>query len=722
MADASAIDSAALPLVPRPRRIDRCAGTFAIDAATRVAVDDVPETRAVAVWIARWLGLRHIDPIAAGAPDPDHGIVLRLGAGVTGARDPSIDPPKAIDDESYTLDVDPKRVVLRAKWPAGLFYGAQTLAQLAGVRRVGAKDDEKPSPKPAPCVHIEDSPTYPFRSMHLDVARHFFDRAIVERYIDLLAFYRFNVFHFHLTDDQGFRIEIDGHPELTGVHPGAFFTREQARGIVAYAKERFVTVVPEIEMPGHARAILVSHPELSCTGKKLPLDAAFGVVHEDVLCAGNEQTHVLVDAILSDVVKTFPSHLVHIGGDEVPKTRWKNCPKCRAKMAKEKLTPEALQGVFMKRAAGTLERLGRRPAVWDEALDPSLPKDALVFAWQGLERGSVAAQAGHDVVLVPYPFTYLNTRQSMSNAEPAIEGFTPWPKVRSFDPGKGPHVLGAGGALWSERITTRDHIDTMAMPRLAALAEALWTGASNVTEADFIDRFRAQRPVLDASGIQYFIEPPLGVPEKKVFLDGQEATIAITAPALFPDGVVRVTTDSTDPTEQTTPFTPQRTRRSTNIAAALFLPGGRRSPVVRGRFEAQAPRPAYQGATFAGVKYTYFEEAVHTLPKLDGLKPKKTGTLPAITLDPSFRKEGYVVRYESFYEAAIDGVYRFTARADDGVRVIVDGEVVVEDDGEHEARDASGEIALAKGPHRVEVLFFQSRGDAELSVSVAISP
>jgi hexosaminidase len=548
------------------------------------------------------------------------------------------------------------------------------------------------SPVNAPAP-VTDS-RYPYRGMHLDVARHFFSKEDVKHYLDLLAFYKFNVFHWHLTDDQGFRLELKKHPELTSVGgKDGFYTQDDVREIVAYAKARGITVVPEIEMPGHARAILAAHPELSCTGVKQDVPRTWGVF-EDVMCAGNEQTFALVADILDEVVALFPGPYLHIGGDEVPKTRWSQCPKCAARMQSEHLDVDHLEGWFMERVAKMVTARGKRAMVWDEALDDRLPKDVVVIAWQSKERGSEAARRGHDVVMAPHEHLYFNYWQSKTRREPGHEGHLPWEKVRAFDPGK---VLGAEGALWTEYVTTRDEMDTMVLPRMAALADAL-AGV----KAPFPARFTAQRGELDRLGAKYFIEPPDVGLAKHVFID--RADVVVSLPPLFPDATLRGTI-------------PKSVTETTDIETATVLPNGRSSFAVKTRYEKQTPRPARIGKAGA-FDYEYFEGTFTKLPDFGTIKSVRTGTTPSIAIDPSFPAEGFAVRYSGYFEARATCVTRIVAKADDGVRVFVDDELVVEDDGVHAAREVAGEIALAGGVHALRVEYFQGTGGKSLSVAI----
>jgi hexosaminidase len=707
--------ASSLPLVPRPRSMSTCPGAFRIEAETEVHFDHAAGPAAER--LARWLGVARLRPLEAAAPDPPRGIVLRAET----SHDARHAPPGAPGDEAHRIEVDAKRALVRARTSAGAFYGAQTLAQLASARPL--RGGGRSAPRPIPCVRIDDAPRSSFRAMHLDVARHFFSREVVERYVDLLSYYRFNVFHWHLTDDQGFRLPVRGRPALTSVGaPGGAYTREDVESVVRTAHERFVTVVPEIDMPGHTRAVLAAYPELSCTGERLPVPTTWGIF-DDVLCAGNEETYALVSDVLSEVTELFPSRLVHVGGDEVPKTRWNACPKCRAVMARENLDAEGLQGRFLERIAKVLRERGRRVMAWDEALEGGLPGDGVVVAWQDQARGALAAQRGHDVVMAPHDVVYFNIHQSRAGTEPGHEGFIPWQNVLAFDPvprslasPAALRVLGGEGTVWTEYIRTPEEIDLMAMPRMAALSEALWSGAAT-DPAPFVSRFGAQREALDRANVRYFVEPPVGLRDRKLFLERAEVKLA--PPALFPDGVVRMTTDGSEP-GPSSPIAPPSlpVTETTRLAARLFLPGGRESPIARGTIERAtlaAPVPLAQASP--GVRFTYVEGEFRQVPDFAKLRPARTGTMNVVTLSPSFRSSLFAVLFEGFVRAPESGIYRIVARADDGVLVDVAGERVVADDGEHAPRDKDGEVALAAGFHPIRVAYFQGLEGKELTIA-----
>lgn len=707
-----------LPLVPRPITATTLgARTFPIDTSTVIVASQ--GTEPIARMLAAWLG---IPANVRGFTTPiPHGAIELSHRPKPGAR-----------EGSYTIKVDEGSIDISASSHEGLFYGAETLALIAGSRPIaGARP--RAAPYRIPMVTVQDEPRHAFRAMHLDVARHFFDKATVLRWIDLLAFYKYNVFHWHLTDDQGFRLQLPSHPELAQIggrrteadgtiHEGAFSPADVAE-VVAYAKARFIEVVPEIEMPGHTRAILAAHPELSCTGAKQPVPSTWGVF-EDVLCAGNDATYTLLEDVIADVAKMFPGPYIHVGGDEVPKKRWNACPKCRAKMQKEGLADaEKLQGAFGKRVAAMLAKHGKKPMVWDEALDGGLPEGALVVAWRGEHRTKDVAEAWSDVVAAPWETVYFNHWQTRERGGPGHAGYVPYDKALAFDPvPRGldaehqRHVRGGEGCLWTEYVKTRDDLDLLAMPRMAALAEALWSGPN--AAKDFVQRFGASLPLLDAAGIQYFVEPPLGLAKKRVFLDKIE--MHLKAPAFFPGAIARYTVDGNDPSRISYEGSSAIFDTTTDVAARLFLPNSERaSHVIRGRFEKQVPRPGLPPqARRSGIAWTYYEGDFHALPDFAKLVPKKRGLFDRnafdFGFDPSFRAERFAILFEGFFRAHATGVARFVATADDGIAIDVDGETILEDDGEHAARESEGEIAVAEGLHRIRVRYFQGGGGKTL--------
>lgn len=632
------------------------------------------------------------------------------GPGTTKAAELLLDAPESVP-ESFTINIDANRAVVHAHDAAGLFYGAHAAKELAGH-----------------CVTVFDAPLYSFRGMHLDVARHFFDRATVERYIDLLAFYRFNVFHWHLTDDQGFRLRLKSHPELASADGS--YTPDDVQHVIAYAKERHIEVIPEVEMPGHSRAILAAHPELSCTGNPGPTPRTWGIF-EDVMCAGNPGTYALIHDVLAEVAAMFPSKYILVGGDEVPTKRWEACPKDQAMMKASHIEPKELENVFMARIFDELQKLGKQPFVWDEALPPTPgPFPPSIIAWQSPKRGIEAATRGFDTVFAPYEWTYFNFTQSpVRGIEPGHQSHVlTWQHVHAFTPtATNPaRVRGGEGALWTEYVTTPTDVEQLVMPRMAALSEALWSGPKD--DSDFATRFTAQRPELDAMKVQYFINPPEGLRPRTVLID--ETTATITKPPLFLDGVIRYTRDGTPPTADSPRYRdPLQITNTTTITTALFLPNGRSSAPMKAQFVKQVPHPPAQtqGDTHASCKY--YEGPFHLLADIEKATPVATVspanvTLPDIekALAGKMKAEHFALACDSWLSFGSTTLVRVKIKADDGLRISIDDVPVVEIDEEKGPRSADGDIALAAGFHKVRTLFFQGTEGKQMDVDYQLIP
>lgn len=416
-----------------------------------------------------------------------------------------------LGNEGYQLQVIKNGITISANTPDGIFYGFQTLKQLLPLEAEAGNVSVQ-------AVDIEDQPRFSWRGNLLDVARHFTPVSSLKNYIDILATYKLNVLQLHLTDDQGWRIEIKKYPELTEISNwreetlkghlrnsneydgrgyGGFYTQNQIHEIVNYAAERYITVIPEIEMPGHASAALTAFPNIGCTGGPYKVETTWGVF-KDVFCAGNEETFEFLQNVIDEVLLMFPSKFIHIGGDEVPKDRWEKCSKCQARIKKERLNDEHdLQSYFITRMDRYLTSKNRRLVGWDEILDGGLAPGATVMSWRGIEGGIKAAQMGHDVVMSPTTHLYFDYYQSENrdNEPLAIGGFLPLEKVYAYEPvpevlttEEAKHILGAQANLWTEYIPSARQAEYMLLPRLLALSEAVWSPMGKKDFADFEKR------------------------------------------------------------------------------------------------------------------------------------------------------------------------------------------------------------------------------------------
>jgi len=497
-------------VVPQPLSMKPALGTFTLRSDTKIVASDAARNEAEKL---------------RGYLAPATGFPLDL-ARRGGANTISIVLDRKLDrlgPEAYRLTVRPDRVEIRAPRPAGAFYGVQTLRQLlptAIFRRAPVGG----AAWTVPCVEIEDSPRFAWRGLHMDVSRHFMPKESVLKFLDLMALHKLNSFHWHLTDDQGWRVEIKRYPKLTqvgawrkdtmltynpptftGKPHGGFYTQDDVREVVAYAAERHINVVPEIEMPGHAQAAIAAYPELGNTGNPLEVGTRWGVI-ENVFNA-EDRTITFLQNVLAEVIELFPSKFIHIGGDEVPKKQWQENPAMQAKIKSLGLKDDhELQSWFVRQMDTWLSARGRRLIGWDEILEGGLAPGATVMSWRGVAGGIAAAKAGHDVVMSPTSHTYFDFYQSRDHAkEPqAIGGFLPLETVYSFEPvpaeltsEQAKHVLGAQAQHWTEYIRDPRHLEYMAYPRACALSEVVWSpkGTRNFGEfrgrlATHVERLR----------------------------------------------------------------------------------------------------------------------------------------------------------------------------------------------------------------------------------------
>lgn len=521
---AVAMGQSAISIIPEPVKLEQSEGSFELGPKTAIVAET--EIRDLASQLGQMLSpaLGYTLAVKTDADAVSNCIQLKRRTDLA-----------SLGSEGYRLTVTKQKVLIEASEKAGLFYGLQTLRQLLPTEIFSQKAVDGIQWQ-LPCVTIEDTPRFQWRGMHLDVCRYFMPTDFVKKYIDLLALHKMNTFHWHLTEDQGWRIEIKKYPKLTelgawrketvvgrnsgqydGKPHGGFYTQDEVREIVDYAKQRYITVVPEIEMPGHSLGALAAYPELSCTGGPFEVMKRWGVF-SDVYCAGNDQVFVFLEDVLSEVLALFPSEYIHIGGDECPKDRWKNCPKCQARIKAEGLKDEhELQSWFITRMEKYLNDHGRRLIGWDEILEGGLAPDATVMSWRGEAGGIAAAQSGHDVVMAPNGYMYFDYYQADPQNEPlGIGGFVPLERVYSYNPvpdvlakDQQKHVLGVQAQIWTEYIPTPDHAEYMAYPRGAALAEVAWTPLARKDYGDFYQRLSTHVKRLQALDVNFRPLDPL---------------------------------------------------------------------------------------------------------------------------------------------------------------------------------------------------------------------
>lgn len=430
---------------------------------------------------------------------------------------------KVIGDEAYEITVTEKQVTVAGSTAAGVFYGIQTLRKAMPVL---SKEEDVTLPP----AFISDAPRFAYRGMMLDCGRHFWSVDFVKKFIDMLALHNMNRFHWHLSEDQGWRIEIKKHPELTkigayrtgtvvgrnsdlddGIPYGGFYTQEQAREVVEYARQRHITVIPEIDLPGHTEAVLATYPEFGCTGGPYEVEHKWGVF-PDVLCIGNEKIYPFLQDVIDELCDIFPSKYIHIGGDECPTDRWKECSKCKALAAANNVDMKHLQSVFTNRMEKYINSKGRSIIGWDEILEGKINKSATVMNWHAVDRGVKAAEMGHDVIMVPMSHAYFDYYQTKVRfTEPlCIGGYLPVSKTYEFDPAPASmspevkkHILGVQANLWTEYIPFTNMVEYMVLPRMGALAEVQWMRPEQKNFEQFKVREKRMTQFYDRLGLKY---------------------------------------------------------------------------------------------------------------------------------------------------------------------------------------------------------------------------
>lgn len=709
-----------ISIIPKPAKMELRSGSFRLNPNTKVVVETkFDEGLAVgeelAARLRRATGLP-VECLKADGKKHKDSIVLRTSDGFD-----------KLGNEGYLLAVTKDSVKIESLTPAGLFYGVQSFYQLLPAQIEASRAAAGVSWS-IPCVKIEDKPRFLWRGVHLDVSRHFFSKDDVKKYIDYLAMYKMNTFHWHLTEDQGWRIEIKKYPKLKeigawrkesmddGVPHGGFYTQEEIREVVDYAAKHFISVVPEIEMPGHSQAALASYPEISCSGGPFKVGTEWGIIH-DVYCAGNEKTFEFLEDVLSEVIDLFPSEFVHIGGDEVPKLRWQNCVKCQARIKAEGLANEnELQSYFIKRIEKFLNAKGKRLVGWDEILEGGLAPNATVMSWRGIVGGIEAAKSGHDVVMTPTSHCYFDYYQGQFDEPKAIGGYLPIEKVYSYEPvpaelaaEEAKHILGAQANIWTEYMPDFLQVEYMLLPRMLALSEVVWSRKEWRDFQDFSRRIVPHYERLAAKEANFRLPPPEGLGGKKLIV----GPTAVNIYPPFAQAEVRYTLDGQDPTRESHLLAQQgpiEITGSAAIKARTILPSGRMSRVAKTAISLIDPEQN-------GLEYAYFEGSWFKLPDLAALTPVKTGRVFDISLEPAGSREGdFALLFKGYVQIEKPGEYTFTVISDDGALISIGDTEVARNDGVFGIREVCGKIALEAGKHPLKIFYFQKSGGRNLEI------
>ena len=510
-------------VIPQPRSVNMQKGApFLLQSSTVITYTAGNDMQRNATFLSQW-----INELTG----------VKLGVQATKGKAKSVISlvidPKAKDinnTEGYAINITHKGILVRGKTAAGVFYGCQTLRKTMPA----LKNADGTAVIEMPAVAITDEPRFGYRGMHLDCSRHFYKASFVKQYIDMIALHNMNRFHWHLTDDQGWRFAVDKYPKLATIASqrngtmlghcpnvidhtpyGGYYTDEEIKDIIKYAADRYITIIPEVDMPGHMMAVLAAYPELGCTGGPYETAMRWGIF-EDILCAGNPKSYEFLEAVLDKVCDLFPSRYIHIGGDEAPRTRWEKCPKCQAIIAKEGIVAKdghskeaLLQGYLTHKVQAYLEAKGRRIIGWDELLGCDVDTTATIMSWRGSEPGAKGAKLGHDVIMTPMPHCYFDFYQTkdIRNEPVAIGNFLDVAKVYAMQPvadGLSPeaakHIIGVQANVWTEYITCPEYVEYMILPRMAALAEVQWMPESQKNFDAFKKRITSFRSIYDHYG------------------------------------------------------------------------------------------------------------------------------------------------------------------------------------------------------------------------------
>ncbi|WP_426667956.1 family 20 glycosylhydrolase [Mucilaginibacter sp. McL0603] len=654
---------------------------------------------------------------------------------------------EGLPDQGYRLTITPQQIIVAGKG-AGLFYGIQTLLQLIPADRTASIK--------LPCARIEDYPRFGYRGLMLDVCRHFFSVEFIKKTIDLMAYYKLNNFHWHLTDDQGWRIEIKKYPRLTEIGSqraqtvignyhdrtpqqfdntpyGGFYTQDQIREVVKYAADRYINVVPEIEMPGHSMAALAAYPELSCDpSKTYKVYETWGVVH-DVYCP-SDKTFSFLEDVLTEVMDLFPSKYIHVGGDEVPKDAWKNSAFCQKMIKKLKLkNEEGLQSYFIQRIEKFVNSKGRSIIGWDEILEGGLSPNATVMSWRGENGGIAAAKQSHNVIMTPGSGgLYLDHSQGKVNEPLSIGGYYPLQKTYSYNPTpdvltpeQQKYVIGVQANLWSEYISTDAKAEYMLYPRLLALSEIAWTPLANKNFKDFSEtRLPSRLAWLDKNNYDYHVPTAIGTLQDTIIFGSQ---LSVNLKPSVTGAKIFYTIDSYSPRETDLQYrmpitydVPQDQYR--DLQTIVITPSGKRSQVTHTIIYNKAPLApvSYQGSA-TGLKFQLFQGSFANTGQFKDAAVVDSGV--AKSFNPLLLKKNnpaFGVIYTGYIRIDADGLYQFSTRSDDGSVLAIDDQPIVNNDGKHPIAEQGGAIALQKGYHKFTLKYFDSGSISALRVYMTV--
>lgn len=720
-------------LLPMPAEMVMGSGHFIITSATPIT-DPGGNFSAEADQLTQLIG--------KGLGHMQHAGVRVAPSGIKLVRDVAITTP-----EAYTLTITPQKVTIAAGDGAGIFHAIETIRQLLPVDIESGKTYTRLS---LPALTIHDAPAYGWRGMHLDVSRHFFSIAYLRKLIDRMALYKMNKLHLHLTDDQGWRIEIKKYPKLVSagawrtfdkndsacmrkakdnpdfalegehiIHRdgktlyGGYYTQTEMKALVAYAAGKHIDIIPEIDMPGHMMAAINSYPFLTCNGEN-----KWGELFTKPICPCNESTFTFAQDIFTEIMDIFPSKYIHIGGDEVDRSDWGKSDACKALMEKEGIKDlAALQSYFIHRMEKFFITKGRKLIGWDEIIEGGISPTAIVMYWRGWvpDAPAKAVKNGNQVIMAPGEPLYFDNQPDQYSLY-KIYHFNPLPKGVAED--EAHFIIGSQACTWTENIPSENRADYMMMPRMTALAELLWTHRPADYDT-YIQRLTAQYKRLDALKVHYRLPDLTGLISENVFID----TSALSVKTPLPGMRIFYTTDSSLPTISSKELVkPLVIRHSQTIRLAAFMPNGLRGDVYtlhykQARYAEAVEAPERKEGLFCGYYKTFLKETKYIYDR----QPDSTFITCGITVPSTVKAPSFALQYKGYIDIPADGIYSFYLTCDDGGVLKIAGKETVNNDGLHSAIEKNGQIALRKGLQPFVLDFIEGGGGYALQLKYSVN-
>ncbi|MFS2186338.1 family 20 glycosylhydrolase [Mucilaginibacter sp. Mucisp84] len=720
------------PLIPYPAQLTAGEGSFTITSKTAIVNAGAFNTEAYALK----------DLLRKGLGTPVEVSKIKKAYAINLVYDASITTP-----EAYRMSVTKEQVVIRAKDPAGVFHAVETIRQLLPV---GVEAGVVQKQLSLPVVAIEDAPVYEWRGMHLDVSRHFFSISYLKKFIDRMALYKMNKLHLHLTDDQGWRIEIKKYPLLTEAgawrtfnnqdsacmkkakdNPdfvidkehivqkngktmyGGFYTQDEMKGVVAYAAARHIDIVPEIDMPGHMMAAINSYPFLTCDGEN-----KWGELFTKPICPCNESTFEFAENVFTEIMQIFPSKYIHIGGDEVDRTNWGKSDACKALMAKEGIKDLAgLHSYFINRMEKFFNSKGRKLIGWDEVIEGGISPTAIIMYWRTWvpDAPVKAVKNGNTVIMTPGEPLYFDNQPDQYSVS-KVYHFNPVPKVLNAEEAKS--IIGAQANLWSEMIPSEKRADYMYMPRLTALSEMLWTHKESEYES-YLQRLTEQYKRMDAMKINYRLPDLPNLLNQYVFTD--EGKLSIVSP--LPSLTIRYTTDGTLPNTKSPVLpSPLTISKSELVRVSAFTPAGTRGDVYNLNYtQQQMLGPVKIAPPKPGLTATYYKAFFKKTALMQDAKVDSTFTTDKIEVPATVKAPSFGITYKGYIDVPTDGIYSFYLTCDDGGVLYIGDKTVVDNDGNHSAQERSGQVALKMGAHPFKLDFIEGGGGFKLLLKYSVN-